>query len=251
MSYSVKLHAFEGPLDLLLHLIQKNDLNLHDIPVKEITDQYMTYIHAMQILELNLASEYLVMASTLIHMKSKLLLPIEESEWEEELLIEDEEFTKEDLMDKLKEYKRYKEAAAEFKNRELARSRLFTRPMSDLTPLLEETSEEEKNAVDVNVYDMLEAFKKIHQKKKSKVKPVTRINREEVPIEKKMQEVVSFLTNAGGEIAFADLYEEDNEAELVVTFLSVLELMKADKIMCVQEKNYEDIKIKEKVGIPS
>lgn len=241
MSYSVKLQGFEGPLDLMLHLIQKNDLDLYDIPVKEITEQYMTYIHAMQVLELNLASEYLVMASTLLHMKSQLLLPVEESPLEETW--EEEDWTKEDLIDKLAEYKRFKEAAGEFKERESARSELFTRPVADLSKLLSENTEEQNTALEVSVYDIMKAFQNIKKKKKNKSKQVRHITREEIPIETRMKDVVSFLDTKSGKATFSELFEEHNDTALVVTFLAILELMKVKEIECRQDSHYEDIHI--------
>ncbi len=250
MGYSVKLHAFEGPLDLLLHLIQKNDLDLQDIPVKEITDQYMTYIHAMQVLELNVASEYLVMASTLLHMKSQLLLPIEENSWDEEILIEEEEITKDNLLDKLKEYKQFKEAAGSLKEKEMERSELFTKPVSDLTPLMEEAREKGETHVRATVYDMLKAFNRINKRKKQEQHSnrVTKVAREEIPIEKKMEEVLLRLNSFKGETLFSRLFERKEKQEMVVTFLALLELMKADRIVCMQDGHYEDIKIKQKAG---
>lgn len=246
MSYSVKLQGFEGPLDLLLHLIHKNDLDLYDIPVREITEQYMAYIHAMQVLELNLASEYLVMASSLLQMKSQMLLPVEESAWEEPW--EEEDWTKDDLIDKLAEYKRYKEAAGDLKERELARSELFTKPMTDLTNLLMEEKEDTNATLEVSVYDMMKAFQQIQRRKKikKKKKEVRQIAREEIPIETRMKDVVSFLDEKQGESTFQELFEEGNEPVLVVTFLAVLELMKVKEIECRQDQNYEDIYIVKK-----
>ncbi|PYZ94449.1 segregation/condensation protein A [Salipaludibacillus keqinensis] len=246
MQYNVKLHSFEGPLDLLLHLIQKNDLDLYDIPVKEITEQYMTYIHAMQVVHLDVASEYLVMASTLLHMKSLLLLPVEEEVWDEEEFI-DEEDPREDLMQKLIEYKKYKEAADELKDRELARSDLFSKPMTDLTPLLADSEEEtSQSKVDVSIYDMLQAFQNMKKRKKRKEPVYSKIHRQEIPIEQKMSQIVLKLHHLGGKSRFSELFEEDNDEHIVVSFLAILELMKSNTIRCEQESNFEDIFIYKK-----
>ncbi|MCE7791077.1 segregation/condensation protein A [Salipaludibacillus sp. CUR1] len=244
MQYSVKLHSFEGPLDLLLHLIQKNDLNLNDIPVKEITEQYMAYINAMQVLHLDIASEYLVMASTLLHMKSQLLLPAEEDLYEDNMLAETEEDPKEDLMQRLIEYKKFKEAADELKERELERSNLFSKPMTDLTPLLDESEGENKQqAVDVTIYDMLQAFQKMKKRKKKQRPVYSKIHREEIPIEQRMSQLLGELHNKGGKSRFSDLFYEEDNTHLVVTFLALLELMKSNSILCEQNSNFDEIMI--------
>lgn len=246
MQYNVKLHSFEGPLDLLLHLIQKNDLDLYDIPVKEITEQYMAYIHTMQVLQLDVASEYLIMASTLLHMKSQLLLPIEENEWDEDLLIDDEEDPREDLMHKLIEYKKYKEVAGDLKGRELARSELFSKPMTDLTPLLSEFEDNAESKINVSIYDMLQAFQKMNKRKKKKEPVYSKVHREEIPIEQKMSQIIGRLQFLGGKSRFSELFEEDSYDHIVVTFLAMLELMKSNTIRCEQEQNFEDIMIYKK-----
>src|SRR5699024_9025808 len=124
MHYQVKLESFEGPLDLLLHLINKYEIDIYDIPVAEITAQYMAYIHTMQQLELNIASEYLVMAATLLEIKSKVLLPNPHVEIEEEY----EEDPREELMHRLIEYRKYKDAAYHLKEREVEQNQVHTRP---------------------------------------------------------------------------------------------------------------------------
>jgi len=247
MQYNVKLHSFEGPLDLLLHLIHKNDLDLYDIPVKEITEQYMTYIHAMQVLQLDVASEYLVMASTLLHMKSQLLLPVEENVWEEDLFIDEEDDPRESLMQKLIEYKKYKEVAGDLKGRELARSELFSKPMTDLTPLLSDFDEDkEESKINVSIYDMLQAFQKMKNRKKKKQPVYSKVQREDIPIEQKMSQIIGRLQFLGGKSRFSELFQEDSYDHIVVTFLALLELMKSNTIRCEQERNFEDIMIYKK-----
>ena len=135
-SYSVKMDAFEGPLDLLLHLIGKLEIDLYDISVSVVTDQYVSYIRAMQHLELDVASEYLVMAATLLQLKSKQLLPVEQTEFEEVPDFE-EEPTREGLIQQLIEYKAYKEAALVLKEKEEARLELFSKQPEDLMTYLD------------------------------------------------------------------------------------------------------------------
>ncbi|ADU30071.1 segregation/condensation protein A [Evansella cellulosilytica] len=244
MQYSVKLQSFEGPLDLLLHLIQKNDLDIYDIPVKQITDQYMTYIHTMQVLQLDVASEYLVMASTLLHMKSQMLLPATEDEIDEDFEYDENEDPREELMFRLIEYKKYKEAASGLKERERARSDLFSKPMTDLTPLLDE---EEPSSMNVSIYDMLQAFQKLQKRKKWKEPVTSRIQRDEIPIDEKMAQIMETLQRYQGKRLFSELFAEEKEKHHIVTsFLALLELMKANVIICTQHKNFEDILISQK-----
>ncbi|UCZ54709.1 segregation/condensation protein A [Bacillus shivajii] len=251
MQYSVKLQSFEGPLDLLLHLIQKNDLDIYDIPVKEITEQYMAYIHAMQVLHLDIASEYLVMASTLLHMKSQMLLPAQEEELdEEEFYYEEEDDPREYLMKRLVEYKRYKEAANELKERERERSDLFSKPMTDLTPLIKERDErEETSNMNVTIYDMLQAFQKMKKRKTVKEPVYSKIQRDDIPIDDKMTQIMEDLHLHKGRRRFSDLFETEEKHHIVVTFLALLELMKSNVIKCEQESNFEDIIIYKKEAV--
>lgn len=245
MQYKVKLKTFEGPLDLLLHLIKQNDLDLYDIPVKEITDQYMVYIRTMQVLHLDIASEYLVMAATLLYMKSKLLLPVERDEFDdEEIEYEDGEQMREDLMRRLIEYKKYKEAASELKDRERERSELFSKPMSDLTPFLKEDSDLPR--MNVTIYDMLKAFQRIKKRKESMRPMYTKVQKEEIPIDAKMEQIMNYVRRKAGRCFFSELFHRQEKYELVVSFLALLELIKEDEIVCYQEKNFEDIMIYEK-----
>ena len=138
VQYNVKIDAFEGPLDLLLHLINRYEIDIYDIPVAQITEQYMAYIHAMQELQLDIASEYLVMAATLLAIKSKMLLPKHEEEILDESVELSENDPREELMQRLLEYKKYKEAAQALKKKEEERALLFTNPPSDLSMYTDE-----------------------------------------------------------------------------------------------------------------
>ncbi|MDQ0257703.1 segregation and condensation protein A [Evansella vedderi] len=248
MQYSVKLQTFEGPLDLLLHLIQKNDLDLYDIPVKEITEQYMVYIHTMQFLQLDIASEYLVMAATLLHMKSQMLLPAQEEELgEDEFEYDETDDPREELMYRLIEYKKFKEAAGELKERERVRSDLFSKPMSDLTPFLKDSTDSENGPnINVSIYDMLQAFQRM-MKRKKKTEPVySKIQREEIPIDEKMAQIMTELSRHHGKRRFSELFEREEKHHIVIAFLALLELMKANVIVCNQEDNFDDIMIYQK-----
>lgn len=240
LTYNVKLDAFEGPLDLLLHLITKAEVDIYDIPLAKITDQYMEFIHAMQNLELDVASEFLVMAATLLAIKSKMLLP----KHEDKLFDSDHEFIDEDdpreeLINRLIEYKRYKEAAGVLKEKEQERGLIFSKAPSDLSPYVEEVKNEPQQ-INANIYDMINAFNLLLKRKGEKVPRPTKITREDFPIEKRMEEVIEQIRMARGKTSFFQLFQHEERSHLIVTFLAVLELMKAKKIICKQEYNFSD-----------
>ncbi|TLS35641.1 segregation/condensation protein A [Pseudalkalibacillus caeni] len=241
MQYNVKIDAFEGPLDLLLHLINKYEIDIYDIPVSQITDQYMNYIHTMQELELDVASEYLVMAATLLAIKSKMLLPKREEEWfDSQLDLDMEEDPREDLINQLIEYKKYKHAAKELKERENDRSLIFGREPADLSAYDTNEKEQSTSIGDVTLYDMLSAFQRMFSKKKA-IKPrKTTIQTTDIPIGKRMDEIMDRLSKKGNQ-RFADLFPSQERGHIVVTFLALLELMKKTKIHCRQEGNFSDI----------
>ncbi|MFC0188405.1 segregation/condensation protein A [Fictibacillus aquaticus] len=243
MIYNVKLDGFEGPLDLLLHLIQTYEIDIYDIPVAIITGQYMNYIHTMKELKLDVASEYLVMAATLLAIKSKMLLPKHENDdFDQQMELEMEEDPREDLVRRLVEYKKYKHAAAELKEKEAERSLVYARQPMDLSSF--EKEQETGLITNVSLYDMLSAFQKISQKKKEKRTASAKIERQEIPIEKRMIQIREKLWEKGGSHRFTDLFTAGSKDHLVVTFLALLELMKVKAVACVQEGNFGEIMIK-------
>nr|WP_285839950.1 segregation/condensation protein A [Alkalihalophilus marmarensis] len=247
--YNVKLDTFEGPLDLLLHLINQAEVDIYDIPVAPITDQYMSYVHAMQELHLDIASEYLVMAATLLAIKSKTLLPKQEELFDEELIIEDEEDPRDELMNRLIEYRKYKEAATELKEKEEKRSLVHTRPPEDLEPLISENDRREVAISGVSLFDMLAAYQKLMKRKSLKAPRTTTIRSQEYSIEDRMNEVVSYLTDLPtNSCSFHELFTVPEKSHMVVTFLAVLELMKTKTIRCEQEGNFADITIFKQEG---
>lgn len=232
----VKIDAFEGPLDLLLHLIQKAEVDIYDISVSEITDQYVAFIRDMQQFELDIASEFLVMASTLLSMKSKMLLPkpevlFDESELEEEL------DPREELIRRLLEYKRYKDVADTLREQEVKRSLLYTRAADDLSPYMEQ---EEVNPVqNVSLFDLLDAFQLAL--KKTDEKPMTTVHRDEISIDDRMKEMLGYLREHG-RIGFQTLFQQSRaKYDIVVTFLALLELMKNHQVRCVQFQLFDEI----------
>ncbi|EUJ27155.1 Segregation and condensation protein A [Listeria grayi] len=238
-----KVDAFEGPLDLLLHLINQLEIDIYDIPMAEITDQYMEFVHTMQELELNIASEYLVMAATLLQIKSKMLLPKQELAIDldmEEL----EEDPREVLVQKLMEYKKYKEAAKTLKEREQERSFYFGKAPMDLEIYEKDI---EKAELDVGLPDMLSAFHKMMRRQKL-AKPLhTRITTQEVSIGDRMDEVMVTLKAAkNNRTKFEALFEGNTREALVVTFLALLELMKRKLVIVEQVGNFADLYVQGK-----
>ncbi|WP_019242088.1 MULTISPECIES: segregation/condensation protein A [Bacillus] len=248
MIYNVKIDAFEGPLDLLLHLIHTLEIDIYDIPVAEITEQYLLYIHTMKELELNVASEYLVMAATLLAIKSKMLLPKYEDELEEENDFSYEEDPRDELVEKLIEYKKYKQAAVELKSLEEERSLMFSKPPSDLTYLLKEL-EPQKVDINVSIYDMLGAYHKLLRRKKLQKPLHTKVARQEISIENRMNEILHEVRSISGRVSFFKLFPYQDKEHIVITFLAILELLKRDEIYAEQENNFADLFIANKEGV--
>lgn len=233
--YQVKLDTFEGPLDLLLHLINQYEIDIYDVPMREIADQYLNYIHALQELHLDIASEYLVMAATLLAIKSDMLLPKQELDFEDEY----EEDPRDELIQRLIEYKKYKEASQALKVREHESNQTYTRSPMDLSQY--ENSVKVTKSEDVTVVDLANAFQKVLRRKQLLEPMETTIQRQEISIEKRMDEVVQQLYKGSGKQSFEDLFPYQEKFEVVATFLAILELMKAVKISCYQSQNFEDI----------
>ncbi len=242
-AYKVKLDTFEGPLDLLLHLVNQLEIDINDIPVAEITDQYMTYIRTMQEIELNIASEYLVMAATLLAIKSSTLLP------KKELVIEDDEYEedlREELIQRLIEYRKYKEAASLLKNKELEENQIYTRPQVQFD---EDFGKTPVIRGDVSIYQMIHALHYILERREWNKPLQTTINRVEISIEDRMDEIMN-LVNALQEdrISFHDLFPYPNRSHIVTTFLALLQLLKNNSIQCEQKNHFQPIFI-QKVGV--
>jgi segregation and condensation protein A len=239
MQYNVKIEAFEGPLDLLLHLINRLEIDIYDIPVAKITEQYLMYIHAMKELQLDVASEYLVMAATLLAIKSKMLLPKHVEELDDDFELEEDD-PRNELVERLIEYKKFKEAASDLKLLEEERGLMYTKPPSDLTEYAREIKNENTD-LDISLYDMLGAFQKLLRRKKLQRPMSTKIARQEISIEKRMDEIVSFLKKSGTRKSFNDLFPDSDREHIVVTFLAILELIKRQEIDIEQERNFAEI----------
>lgn len=242
MEYKVKIDAFEGPLDLLLHLIKTLEIDIYDIPVSEITAQYLDYIHHMQKLELDVASEYLVMAATLIAMKSRMLLPRPEVYDEEpEEPYEDPEEARQELMRQLLEYRQYKEAAEALKSNETERKMLYAKPPEDLTRFERADITLIPVSERATVRDMLRAFQRMLIRREMDKPLDTKINRQPLPVGQQMISIIRRLKKAGHPLKFDVLFSYNDRTHIVVTFLALLELMKKNAILCRQDENFADI----------
>lgn len=247
MDMTIRLQVFEGPLDLLLHLLEKNKVNIYDIPIVEITNQYLEYIAEMKRQDLNVISEFLVMAATLIDIKSRMLLPAKETEEEAE------EDPRAELVQQLLEYKMYKCMAYELRDRQIDAARvLFKEPT--IPPEIAEYEEPVDMAElvsDVTLAKLNEIFKSIMKKQVDKIDPVRskfgRIEKEEVSLSDKMAYLEQYcLTHS--RFSFRSLLEaQSGKMEIIVTFLAILELMKVGKIFISQEKTFDDIKIQSRI----
>lgn len=244
MAYPVKLQTFEGPLDLLLHLINQAEVDIYDIPISEITDQYLSYLYSMQEFKIDIASEFLVMAATLLAIKSKMLLPKHE-----ELVLnpleegEDEVDPREELVIRLIEYKRYKAVSESLKELEFERNQVYTRPPEDLSQLQLEIYDQNPS-YNISILQLFVAFQSILTKQRYENR-VTTISKEEISVNDKIEEIQFLLSNRSDKTYFSQLFKTVwTRSELVVTFLAILELIKLKKIKIVQTVNFEDIEIK-------
>ncbi len=230
MSYKIKLEIFEGPLDLLLYLIKKDHLNVSDIPVSQITEQYLQYLELMRLLDLNIAGEFLVMAATLMHIKSKMLLPPDETGPEEP----DEEDPRAELIRKLLEYKKFKEAAGFLEKREDRQARIFKRPnpQQNIEP-------EEEEFFETSLFDLISAFSKA-------LKDVPRdifreIIKDEFTVEGKIHDLLHLMVRER-KVSLNNLFTRSkNKYEVIATFLAVLELIRQKEIVAAQKGTFGEI----------
>ena len=231
LDYTFRLEGFEGPLDLLLHLIQKNELDILNIPIALITEQYLEYLQLMKVLNLDVAGEYLLMASTLLHIKSKMLLP-KSSEREEE-----EEDPREELIRRLLEYQKYKQAGGELEKRPMLDRDVFIRLMP-AEP--EEVPEEER--IEVNLLELLEAFRQVLERVKTET--VHEVILEHLSVEDKIQEILTLLERENRSLTFHRFFpEQASRRVVIITLLAILELVKMKRIRIFQLAPFETIRV--------
>ena len=242
MGIPVKLQVFEGPLDLLLHLIDKNKIDIYDIPIVEITSQYMDYIKAMESEDLNVMSEFLVMAATLLDIKCRMLLPKEVEE-------EEEEDPRQELVEQLLEYKMYKYMSYELRDRQVEGEQVLYKE-----PTIPEEGKDYEEPVDLTellgdltLAKLNRIFQDVMKRQVDKIDPVRskfgKIEKEEVTLPEKL-DYVSEYAKKHRRFSFRELLKKQtSKTQLVVTFLAILQLMKEGTITIRQEQPFEDIMI--------
>lgn len=236
---NLQLEEFSGPLDLLLHLVRINQMDIYEVNIKEIIDQYLEFINSLDKTNIDVSSEYLVMAAELLHLKSKMLINTQMDEDEEDIYeIESEE----DLRDKLIEYEKYKKVCDNFKNLENNRQEYYTK----IPESLSEYSEGEKLVnSDVDLEDLVNAFLEM-QKRLFYKKPVTtRVTKKEISIKDRIFEIRNIL-NTRRKLEFTELFDTFTREDVVVTFLSLLDMTKSNEILLTQEKVFGNIYIEKK-----
>ncbi len=236
MEYEVKIDAFEGPLDLLLHLIKESKVDIWDIQIVDITNQYLDYIHQMENLNLNIASEYLVMASELMEMKSKLLLPRTEAEEEEE-----EQDPREALIERLIEYQQYKDMTAKFRELSEERQEFYTKMPESLKEYQEEGVILNS---DVTLDDLMKAFEKFLARKEEEKPIATTVTKKEITVEERRKSIRNILKEKK-KVDFFDLFEEITKEFIVVTFLAILEMARKHELTIKQENNFDKITVED------
>ena len=247
MALPVKIENFEGPLDLLLHLIDVNKFNIFDIPIVEITEQYLEFVRNMETKDLNVMSEFLVMAATLLEIKAKMLLPVEVDEEGEEI------DPREELVQKLLEYKMYKYMSYELKDRmQTAAKAMYKNPtIPEEVEGYIEPVDLEKLIGELTLKKLNDIFQSVMKRQNDKVDPIRskfgKIEKEEVSLEDKLDFVEAFAKEHGT-FSFRKMLEgQKSKMEIVVTFLAILEMMKMGKIWVEKENKFDDIVITSKV----
>ena len=243
MGIPVKLEVFEGPLDLLLHLIDKNKIDIYDIPIVEITNQYMDYIHAMETEDLNVMSEFLLMSSTLLDIKCKMLLPKEVNEEGEE------EDPRQELVEQLLQYKMYKYMSYELRDRQVEGERLMFKEATIPKEIAEyaEPVDLDKLLDGITLAKLNAVFQDILRRQDEKIDPIRskfgKIEKEEVSLSEKMNDLEEYARTHRS-FSFRDLLKRQcSKTQVIVTFLAVLEMMKTGIIHIVQEHTFSEIMI--------
>lgn len=234
MNYKIRLDIFEGPLDLLLYLVKKDHLNIYDIPIAKVTAQYLEYINFMQLLDLNIVGDFLVMAATLMQIKSKMLLPAEE------LAALEEEDPRAELVKRLLEYEKFKQVAENLRQREVGQQEVFKRPKTEI-PAEYKTQDKEETYFEASIFDLISAFSKA-------LKDIPRevfyeVVKDQFTVEQKVHDILHLLL-LQTEVKLSELFQKSkSKIEIVVIFLAILELAKMKEIIAKQDVEFEDIVI--------
>jgi len=231
-AYKVKLDAFEGPLDLLLYLIRKNEIDIYDIPIAEITQQYLDMLNLMRTLNLDIAGEYLVMAATLTHIKSRMLLPAPPGEGDDE---EEGDDPRQELVNRLLEFEEFKKAARSLEERDLLERDVFARQFVD--------DDEEEGEMELSLFDLMEAMRQVLRKSSEEL--AHEIMLERTSVEERITEILDRLSQDGGELDFRGLFEENTTKDFIIlTFLALLELIKMRLVKVYQRRIFHVITIR-------
>ena len=235
MSYKLRLELFEGPLDLLLYLIKKEEINIYDIPIAKITKQYLEYLEMLKMLDLDNVGDFLVMAATLMQIKSRMLLPPDPNTKEEE-----EEDPRDELVRRLLEYKRFKEIAEDLRTKETMRQDLFARTVD-----VERTKELKEDAkevyFEVSLFDLITAFTKVLKNVPKEV--FYEVIKDEHTVEEKIHDILHLLLEKP-KIMLMDLFgRARSKVEIVVTFLAILELIRLREIIVAQTRVFGEIEV--------
>src|SRR6476659_301991 len=231
--YPVRLQNFEGPLDLLLHLIKKNEVDIYDIPISLITQQYLDYLDLMQELNLDVAGEFLVMAATLIHIKSRMLLPRPDPSQEDPA-----EDPREALVRRLLEHQRFKAAAELLHEKEIQRSAMWHRPDGRVAEVVGEAPEPE---IEVDLFSLMAAFRQVLER--ARQRPRVILPPEQLPIETRIEQLLARLSETdacGFEELFADV---QTRGGMIVTFLALLEMIRLKQVRVYQQGNFGPIRV--------
>jgi segregation and condensation protein A len=231
--YPIRLEMFEGPLDLLLHLIKKHEVNVYDIPISIITQQYLDYLDLMQELNLDVAGEFLVMAATLIHIKSRMLLPRPDPSQEDPA-----EDPREALVRRLLEHQRFKAAAELLHEKEIQRSAMWHRPDGRVTEFVGEAPEPE---IEVDLFSLMAAFRQVLER--ARQRPRVILPPEQLPIETRIEQLLARLSETDA-CGFEDLFADvQTRGGMIVTFLALLEMIRLKLVRVYQQGNFGAIRV--------
>ncbi|MDD2689057.1 MAG: segregation/condensation protein A [Candidatus Omnitrophica bacterium] len=234
MDYKIKLQIFEGPLDLLLYLVKKDHLNIYDIPIASVTEQYLEYLNLMQLLDLNIAGEFLVVAATLMQIKSKMLLPVQETQGAEE----EESDPRAELVKRLLEYEKFKQIAEELREKENNQRDVFKRPKVEM----DKTASDNKEVYfEASIFDLINAFSAALKDVPKEV--FYEVIKDEFTIEEKIHEILHLLL-VSSSVQLSELFNKaKNKIEIIVYFLAILELIRMKEVIIRQRELFQEIEI--------
>ena len=232
MNIEFKINEFEGPLDLLLHLIKESKMDIMNIEIEEITNQYMSYLHEQEKMNLEIASEYLVLASELLEIKSKMLLPSFKNEEEEE-----EEDPREELVNRLLEYQAYKETTKVLQEKEELRKEIYTKSPENIKNYIDENKEIN---LDISLDDLVDAFKKFLDRKKESKPLKTKVTVNEISVSSRRHDIKRLLKDKK-KVSFFELFPVVSKEYVVATFLAILEMAKNKELVITQNDTFDDI----------